>query len=1064
MVDTSKKSTSAEEKPRKVRLWPKQTAGMIATEIVIVFALLVAAAFGAFAWRVHKAPLDVGFAKASVEQALRSEQSGRYATMEQIVLHWPDLRGPLLLGLRDLKVFDRDDKVLVSVDEAAISLSRSRLLIGRIAPKALILRQPALRVIRTADGGMDFGFGTQDDVASDDIAGQMALTELILSYVAQPGRQSTVDSPLATLEAFQIEGAKLMIEDHALGVSWFLPRFDAAFQSADQGLVAELYLDLPGSRDEESFVDARVLFAWDSKDVGASVTLKNFDSRILSAKIPGLATLRQQDVVLDAKIDAVLDKDLNLVRGDLDLAAVAGSIQYEGFYTEPLVFKDFALKASYDSASKKLELSEVWVTAKDVTIKATGEVMHEPDSFKGPLKILIEEVQQSQISPLWPEFLRGDNSEKWIVQRMADGTFHNATADMTLEAVKTEEGWSFDVSDLIARWDFENLTVNYRAPMAPVTQAKGSGFYDDNQEKIRVDVESGMIGGLTISKAELEFVNIIAKGQGVADINVKLGGELAKAIEYVSSEPIGLEHDFDLAQVEGTTDLAVNVVFPTVDDIRNEDVKVRVIGTTTDIKLPDAVGALDLTGGPFDVSVKDNVFRVSGKGQLHGQPVDATYEAFLHSKGKPYKSVINASTIATEEMRQILGSDISKFFAGSAPVQVKYTEYHGGRSEAEVAVDMTPARFFVEPFDYEKPVSGKGEATFTARLQNGIVQEITGLKASAANFKLEGGSLTFREKDGEPELSGGQAERFVVDESVGTIEFEITPEGQVKIILEGQVLDLRPFLSPEEGEEQVYEEPPMLISVAVDQMITDDEESVQYGKIYADIDDQGRFNQLEMDAIAGQGDIYLRYKPDETGKRVFRLEADDAGAALKAFGVYENIIGGKLIIYGEPIRGVFDRNLVGLAEITDFTVVRAPALAQLLGIMSLPGLLSALEGEGLNFAKLESQFDWLYRREGSLLVLKEGRTSGNSLGLTFEGTFDKGESMVDVSGTIVPLSEINKVIGSIPLIGDILTGGSGALIAATYTMKGKSDDLKVAVNPLSVLTPGILRRILFENP
>lgn len=98
-----------------------------------------------------------------------------------------------------------------------------------------------------------------------------------------------------------------------------------------------------------------------------------------------------------------------------------------------------------------------------------------------------------------------------------------------------------------------------------------------------------------------------------------------------------------------------------------------------------------------------------------------------------------------------------------------------------------------------------------------------------------------------------------------------------------------------------------------------------------------------------------------------------------------------------------------------------------------------------------------------MLVLKDGRTSGNALGLTFDGTFDNAANTLDVTGTIIPLSGVNKIIGEIPLVGDILTGGTGALIAATYSLRGNSDDPKTSVNPLSVLTPGILRRILFEN-
>ncbi len=130
--------------------------------------------------------------------------------------------------------------------------------------------------------------------------------------------------------------------------------------------------------------------------------------------------------------------------------------------------------------------------------------------------------------------------------------------------------------------------------------------------------------------------------------------------------------------------------------------------------------------------------------------------------------------------------------------------------------------------------------------------------------------------------------------------------------------------------------------------------------------------------------------------------------------------------------------------------------------MSLSGIGEALSGDGLEFEKLEADFLWVYRPQGSLLKIKEGRTSGNALGVLFEGEFDNARRFIDVSGTIVPMSLVNEIIGSIPLVGDILTGGSGGVFAATYKIKGLSDDPNLSVNPLSVLTSGIVRRVLFE--
>ena len=284
--------------------------------------------------------------------------------------------------------------------------------------------------------------------------------------------------------------------------------------------------------------------------------------------------------------------------------------------------------------------------------------------------------------------------------------------------------------------------------------------------------------------------------------------------------------------------------------------------------------------------------------------------------------------------------------------------------------------------------------------------------------------------------------------------------------MSGPFLDMRPFLDNSETKKEAYEGPSMMMSIDVLKARTSDTETIDAAKMYVDIDHLGKFNQLEMDANIGAGDLYLRFKPDETGKRTFHFEADDAGAVLKAFGLYKGMRGGSMKIYAKPVRSVYDRNLVGRAEIENFRVVDAPGLARLLSAMSLSGLEQTLDGkDGLGFSRMQAEFDWLYRYNGSLLVLKNGRTSGNSLGLTFDGTFDNAKQKLDVEGTVIPLSGINDVIGSIPLLGDIITGGTGALIAATYTMKsdGPGKEPVVSVNPLSVLTPGILRRVLFEE-
>lgn len=321
-------------------------------------------------------------------------------------------------------------------------------------------------------------------------------------------------------------------------------------------------------------------------------------------------------------------------------------------------------------------------------------------------------------------------------------------------------------------------------------------------------------------------------------------------------------------------------------------------------------------------------------------------------------------------------------------------------------------------------------------------------------------------------MRSGSIPRLRAGETDAAIRFEFDEAGTMSLAIKGPFVDVSGALGGEPetqdgqgGGKPPPDGPPMKISIATPKMRTHPGKMVEQVNLLLHLGRMGEINRLEMDARAGTGGLHVRLRPDAQGKTTLRIEAGDAGAALRAFNIYETMQGGTLTVTGQPmnpsLRGAGD--ISGTGRIDNFKVVDAPVLAQLLSAMSLPGLLQLLGNDGVNFTRLEAQFDWLWRPKGSMYVLRDGRTSGNALGLTFEGVVDSAAGTSDLSGTIVPISDINRLIGNIPLVGDILAGGAGgAVFAATYTIKGPSKTPRVTVNPLAALTPGILRKILFE--
>jgi hypothetical protein len=125
--------------------------------------------------------------------------------------------------------------------------------------------------------------------------------------------------------------------------------------------------------------------------------------------------------------------------------------------------------------------------------------------------------------------------------------------------------------------------------------------------------------------------------------------------------------------------------------------------------------------------------------------------------------------------------------------------------------------------------------------------------------------------------------------------------------------------------------------------------------------------------------------------------------------------------------------------------------------------------DGLNRAgDALQQFDGLdanVAKVGERIEVRNGRTSGKSIGLTTAGTLDLANDTARLRGVVVPGFALNNLLSNVPLLGPLLTGGKNAgLFAITYKLEGPFDDLKSDINMMSAITPGALREIFTAGP
>ena len=132
----------------------------------------------------------------------------------------------------------------------------------------------------------------------------------------------------------------------------------------------------------------------------------------------------------------------------------------------------------------------------------------------------------------------------------------------------------------------------------------------------------------------------------------------------------------------------------------------------------------------------------------------------------------------------------------------------------------------------------------------------------------------------------------------------------------------------------------------------------------------------------------------------------------------------------------------------------APTIARIISLASFSGLSNALSGRGVPVTRLVVP----YRLNNDVLTIEQARLVGSDIGARADGTIDLGQDRVNITGTVAPAYTVNRIIGRIPILGQILSGSrSDAALAATFSVSGQMGQPQISVNPLAALVPGMVR-------
>lgn len=1032
-------------------------------------------------WRLSQGPISVSFAKGYIEEALSHSTEDLSVRVDDIVFSWPEFSGRFQLDVTGLRVQKgtKADASALTIDNASIGISRRSLFFGRIRPVSVVLKSPSVELVRTQDGRINLFIQNKEVTQAADEADAITAEQQIANlFKDMAGHREGRRNFLSRLDAFVIEDASVAVRDQQYGLSWYMTDLDFSIKEEKQGTAATLMVGLPGGQGRDASVSIEMVYRKKSDDFRAAANFKNINPAFISRFLTVPDELQGQDLFFSGDFEAAADTKLSLTSAKFHGTIPEGVVTIASEYDAPIALKDIVIDTEYNRADEALKISKLAGSIGGIVFDGGGQASITDSRISLPITLNVEKASREEVAALFPKSEHDGDAYEWVGRRISGGQLSNAkiAIELTGDKKKNEETqsdyWDIDAPELIVDFDFEDAKVQYSDTLMPAENGSGKGHLDLGKELLEITEASAMLGAAQGTDVTVKVTDLMKSGAGYVTVNAQVKGPMASALEYIAADPINMnkaEIGIDYKTVKGDVDLNVQVGLPTLEDVPKEDVKVDINGTINNALLPGVVNGLDLSGGPLNVTTEPGGFRVKGSAKLAGRETTLEWHQNFDASDKPYSMQVKAKIGADKELRNHFGVDLDEYISGTLPIDVLYT-FKGGDSTVEIVGDLNPIRLYIDPFKFEKPVGVPGSVSAKAILKSDILKEIQNISLSAKGIDASNANITFAPRgDKTADLNTGSLPSVTIGESKMAVVFAVSDTNVMQINVKAPVFDALPFLQETESstigiEAQGPKEKvqPMTVTVNADQMILQNQQSAMATTTYLEMDDEGDITRMEYDAKVGKGDITVRFRPDETGKRTFLLNTDDAGSVLFAGGLYDNVHGGTLTIFGEPQGGDLRGDLYGSMRMENFRVVKAPALASLLSLMSLTGVTQLLGNEGLVFSKLESDFEWRFRPDGNILVIKDGKTSGSSIGLTFGGHLNRGTKTTDISGTIIPMTEINSILSKIPLIGNIL-GGETGLIAATYTMRGPSSNPTVAVNPLSVLAPGFLRNILFES-
>ena len=999
-------------------------------------------------------PLDITFLKPYLQSLIHKKDENYRIDFTKASVSWESLNAPIRFSVTDVSFknneYEHANTTHFYVGHCDLSYSLKKIIFGREIPTSLVLNHVRSQyVIKSSPDSL--GSEKRSETVSVDID---ALQEKLVS--------------LSHMKKIDVHDAEIiLIRDDKKHV--FHLEGDIDFSSQKQQGSFQISL-----KDSPAYLDIQAALSPDADAIQAKVVLQDVSSQslfsVLGMSFDNLLHFENSRL----KIDYTYDFNNREQKAHLSCLLDEVCLNEKSLWTQKLLIPHINFGVSLKGDT--FVFDPIVVDLKDISFSVTGDGRFADalDHMDINLKIASEDFQFDKVGSLWP-LGAANEARTWLITNMKQATISKATSHIRgrLNLVSPQLSSSkqaFELRSLNGEIQFSDCLLTYLETMSPLTHLKGKATY--NHDHFDIKIISGTHNGLMLSKGHV-YIGPFSNETPHIDIEAHLSGQVNEALHLLEQDPLNYASQIgiDPTDVTGHVQGVYKMSFPLSGEAKTPNYSTYFKGDIKDIcisKYQDI--PINFKGGEASVELTPELLSIDGFGQLSNLPAHITAKQDFEKE----KTTVKLTSLIDGQTLYDYFPGVETLLKGQAPVELVYKKPK--ESEGTVSVHADLSKMFVNTLLMQKTEMVPAYLDFQAAINAKSIQPTGPLVYSDHNgwrLSLDIPPSVFERKASPNAHNGKQftftAMRHEKDILTGTYSFNQS-EDHVKI--QANELDLKWFMETNWdafSKGNTNEPPkPLHIHFTAKYVTMGHPQGLSHIDFYSCYQKK-RLHKLKFTASTEKqnkphenlvSNVFAELTTDRKNERKLRLQTNQGGHFLQALGLFQNIRGGQLEIVAKNSPLYPDDHWHGMGRVRLFSLLETPFVARILSL--IPSGSSELIGEtGLKMDLLKMRFG-VTKSQLSLLGLQ---AQSISTGINMSGVINRtGDKKVNLSGRLIPLRVMNKMISSIPVVGPLITGGKNeGLLSFSFGVGGTMDAPKVSSNPASVLSLGIMKQMFSQQ-